>query len=99
MNVTFTARHFEASTKLQEYSRDLVTKLEQFYDGIVACDIILHPTPKDEEPQAAEIILKVPDKILTAQESAETYEKALHDAVENLSRQLKKYKQKRFAKY
>jgi len=99
MNITFTARHFEASTKLQDYSRDLVTKLEQFYDGIVACDIILQPTPKDDAPQGAEIIVKVPDKILTAQVASETYEKAVHDAVENLSRQLKKYKQKRFAKH
>ncbi len=94
MKTTFTARHFEASADLQQYCRDSVQKLEQFYDRIIMCDIVLQPTPSDENPQQAEIIVKVPRKVLKAQEAAASYEQAVHNAVETLSRQLKKYKDK-----
>ena len=94
MKTTFTARHFEASSQLQEYCRDSVEKLEQYYDRIVMCDIILQPTPADENPQQAELIVKVPRKILKAKEAGSTYEQAIHNAVEVISRQLKRYKDK-----
>lgn len=94
MNITFTARHFEAGADLQEYCRDYVQKLEQFYDRIIVCDIILEPTPSDENPNQAELIIKVPRKLITVKESAETYPQALHDVVETASRLLKRYKQK-----
>ena len=97
MKTTFTARHFEASTDLQQHCRDSVEKLEQFYDRIVMCDIILQPTPSDENPQQAELIVKVPRKVLKAKESAGSYEQAVHNAIEVLSRQLKKYKDKMHA--
>lgn len=97
MKTTFTARHFEASSDLQQYCVDSVQKLEQFYDRIVMCDIILQPTPSDENPQQAEVIVKVPRKVLTAKEAAATYEQAIHNAVEIVSRQLKRYKEKMHA--
>jgi len=97
MKTTFTARHFEASTDLQQHCRDSVEKLEQFYDRIVMCDIILEPTPDDDAPQQAELIVKVPRKDLTAKESATSYEQALHNAIELVSRQLKRYKEKMLA--
>lgn len=97
MKTTFTARHFEASKDLQQFCRDSVEKLEQFYDRIVMCDIILEPTPSDENPQQAELIVKVPRKVLTAKEASDTYEKAMHNAIETISRQLKRYKQKMHA--
>lgn len=97
MKTTFTARHFEASADLQQYCRDSVEKLEQFYDRIVMCDIILQPTPSDENPQQAELIVKVPRKVLTVKESAKTYEQAIHNAIDIISRQLKRYKEKMHA--
>ncbi|MFD2532404.1 ribosome hibernation-promoting factor, HPF/YfiA family [Gracilimonas halophila] len=97
MKTTFTARHFEASADLQQYCRDSVEKLEQFYDRIVMCDIILEPTPSDENPQQAELIVKVPRKVLTVKESAKTYEQAVHNAIDTISRQLKRYKEKMHA--
>lgn len=96
MNVKFTARHFEASTQLQNYAKDSVTKLEQFFDRIVSCDITLEPTASPKTPQKAEIHIKIPNKTLTASESAEKYEQAISAAVDNMSRQLKRYKEKKF---
>lgn len=94
MKTTFTARHFEASDELRAYAEDAVQKLDQFYNRILTCDIILQPTPHDERPQKAELNVKVPQKLLNATEQAATYEKAINLVVDNLSRQLKKYKNK-----
>lgn len=94
MKTTFTARHFNASQSLQEYSRDAVEKLENYYDRIVMCDIILQPSKSDENPHKAEINVKVPRKVLNGSAEAASYEQAVHDAVENVIRQLKKYKDK-----
>lgn len=99
MKITFTARHFEASPNLQKYSKETVGKLEQFYDRIQSCDIVLQPVPSSTTPQQVEIILKVPKKILKVTESSANYEQAIHDAVENLSRQLKRYKEKSYTNF
>jgi putative sigma-54 modulation protein len=61
------------------------------------CDIILQPTPSDENPHQAELVIKVPRKVLTVKESAKSYEQAVNNAVDTASRQLKKYKDKMHA--
>lgn len=99
MKTTFTARHFDASKELHAYAEDAVQKLEQFYDRIITCDIILQPVPDDGTPQQAELNVKVPQKLINAKEQAATYEKAINMVVDNVSRQLKKYKDKHFANY
>lgn len=99
MKTTFTARHFESSKELHAYAEDSVQKLDQFFDRIITCDIILQPVPDDEEPQQAELNVKVPDKLLNAKEKAPSYEQAINKVVDNIARQLKKYKDKRFANY
>lgn len=99
MKTTFTARHFDASQELKEYSVDSVQKLDQFYDRILACDIILQPTPDDEEPKQAELNVKIPQTLLNAKEKAPTFEQAIKGVVDNIIRQLKKYKNKHFTDY
>lgn len=99
MKTTFTARHFDASQQLKEYSVDAVQKLDQFYDRILTCDIILEPTPDDEEPQQAELNVKIPQTLLNAKETAPTYEQAMNRVVDNITRQLKKYKNKHFTNH
>ncbi|WP_018126504.1 ribosome hibernation-promoting factor, HPF/YfiA family [Balneola vulgaris] len=94
MNISITSRHFDASENLKEFSIGSVEKLEQFYDRIVSCDIILEPTSDPKHPQKAEIIIKVPRKVIAVNEKAETYEKAISDAVDVATRQIKRYKEK-----
>lgn len=98
MNVSFTARHFDASKRLHDHSLQAVNKLTKFYDGILDCDIIMQPTKDHDEPQSAELTVKVARDLLQASEKAPTYEQALNKAIDNMSRQLKKYKNKRFSK-
>lgn len=98
MKTYFTARHFDASEDLKQYSLDAVEKLQKFYDRIIDVDIVLEPSSSDEEPQMAEINVNVPQSHLKSIETAPTYEQAVNEAVDNITRQLKKYKDKRQAK-
>lgn len=99
MKTTFTARHFQASTDLHNYSIDALQKLDHFYDRITGCDIILEPTADDETPFQAEVNCQIPGTLLNAKEQAESYEQAVNKVVDNVSRQLKKYKNKHFVNH
>ena len=92
MKTSFTARHFNASKDLKNYCLDSVEKLEQFFDRIMTCDIVLEPGPDEDNPQTAEIKVKVPGSFFNASESAPSYEQAVSEVVDIISRQLKKYK-------
>lgn len=94
MKTTFTARHFDSSKELHEYAENAVQKLDQFYDRILTCDIILEPVPDDDTPQQAELNVKVPQKLINAKEQASSYEQAINMVVDTVARQLKKYKKK-----
>ncbi len=94
MKTTFTARHFDPTSELHNYAEDAVQKLDQFYDRIITCDIILQPVADDDNPQQAELNVKVPQKLLNATEKSTSYEQAINMVIENISRQLKKYKTK-----
>lgn len=94
MKVLFTARHFSASQRLQEFAEEAVSKLSKFHDGIQECSIIAEPNEEPTAPQKIEVSLKIPGSILHAKEAAESYEFAIGKAVDNLKRQLIKHKEK-----
>ncbi|MFU8813544.1 MAG: ribosome hibernation-promoting factor, HPF/YfiA family [Balneolaceae bacterium] len=96
MKTTFTARHFDASSDLQQYSLDAVEKLSQFFDKIIVCDIVLQPGQDDENPYKAELNVKVPKQLLNVSEEAPSYEQAINTAVDTAIRQIRKYKTKHF---
>ncbi len=98
MNIRITARHFSASERLQDYAKDSMRKLTRFYDEIQDADVVLEPTADPVKSQGVEVILTVRGATLTATETAATYETALNQAVDNLSRQLVKYKEKKYVK-
>lgn len=99
MKTTFTARHFQASKDLHNYSIDSLQKLNHFFDRITGCDIILEPTADHETPYQAEVNCQIPGSMLNAKEQASSYEQAVNMVVENISRQLKKYKEKHFVNH
>ena len=96
MKTTFTARHFDADQTLKEYSLDAVEKLEQFFDKILVCDVMLRPGQSDENPCIAELNVKVPKQLLNVSEEAPSYEQAINTAVDTAVRQIRKYKTKHF---
>lgn len=96
MKTTFTARHFDASSDLKQYSIDAVQKLDQFFDKIIVCDVVLQPGQDDENPYTAELNVKVPKQLLNISEEAPSYEQAMNNAVDTAIRQIRKYKTKHF---
>lgn len=98
MNINFTARKFDASASLQDFTNEEIRKLSKFFDGILSCDVVLEPTPDNEEPARAELTVKVKQDVLNASESGPAYEQAIRSAVDNMRRQLIKYKDKRFSR-
>jgi len=96
MKTTFTARHFQSSPDLQEYCLSAVEKLDQFFDKIIVCDIILKPGHDDDNPSIAELNVKVPGTLINLSEAAPSYEQAMGAAVDNAVRQIRKYKTKHF---
>ncbi|TVR16230.1 MAG: ribosome-associated translation inhibitor RaiA [Balneolaceae bacterium] len=96
MKTTFTARHFECSAELKEFSLAAVEKLEQFFEKIVVCDIVLRPGQDDDNPSIAELNVKVPKTLINVSEAAPSYEQAIGNAVDNAVRQLRKYKTKHY---
>lgn len=96
MKTTFTARHFQAGSDLKEFSLSAVEKLEQFFDKIIVCDIILKPGKDDDHPCIAELNVKVPKTLINVTEEAPSYEQAIGAAVDTAVRQLRKYKTKHF---
>ncbi|TVQ67934.1 MAG: ribosome-associated translation inhibitor RaiA [Balneolaceae bacterium] len=99
MKTTFTARHFQSSPELKEFCLSSVEKLEQFFDKIIVCDIILRPGQNDENPAIAELNVKVPKTLLNISEEAPNYEQAIGNAVDNAIRQLRKYKTKHYEQF
>ena len=97
MTINFTARHFEPSQQLKDYAHKMVEKLPHYFNRIVSCDIVLEPSASTKYPQKVEIHIKIPNKTLTAEQKSEKYEKAISKAVDSLARQLKRYKEKKFA--
>lgn len=96
MKTTFTARHFDASNDLKQFSLDSVDKLEQFLDKIIVCDIVLQPGQDDDNPYICNLNVKVPNKLINVSEEAPSYEQAVSAAVETAVRQIRKYKTKHF---
>lgn len=99
MKTTFTARHFQSSPELKEFSLSAVEKLDQFFNKIIVCDIVLRPGNDDDNPSVAELNVKVPKKLINVSEEAPSYEQAIGNAVDTAVRQIRKYKTKHYDNY
>lgn len=87
--------HFNADTKLLDFVHEKLDKLSHFHDNIIGGEVFLKLDKSDNtENKIAEIKLKIPGKILFAKEQCKTFEEATDLAVEALSRQVKKQKEK-----
>jgi len=94
MNIEITSRHYDASPKVREYVNDEMRKLEKFDHLISSCKVILE---KSKEGETVEITIHVSGKDLVCSESSDDIIKSIDLAVDNMERQLKKFKEKRYA--
>ncbi len=101
MDLRMHAVHFDADRKLLKYIRKKVDKLETFNRRIVDGEVILRLEKKhlnkDEVfgNKIVEIKINLPGQQLFTKESSSTFEAATDMAVETMSGQLKKNKEKK----
>lgn len=95
MKVKIQSIRFDADSKLLEFIEEKVTKLNQFYDGIIASDVILKlEKSSNDENKVAEIRVKIPGNDLFAKRKCKTFEEAVDASIEALRAQVKKRKEK-----
>jgi len=92
MNTQITVRHIDVTDHVREYAEKRAAKLERFYDGIVSTHIILSESNSPAQEKKAEINIDVYQKRLTSENEASTFEQAINSCVDQLRRQLEKYK-------
>ncbi len=95
MNINITARKFKAKDSLKQFITDEVISLEKYYDGILDVDVILSYIHEKDSIKTAEIIAKIPGKIVNVSEDSDDFPKSINLGIDKLKRVLKKEKQKR----
>jgi putative sigma-54 modulation protein len=87
--------HFDADGKLINFINSKVSKLNLFFDNIVASEVFLRlDKAADKGNKVAEVRLVLPGKELFAKKQSKTFEEATDLAVEALRRQVRRYKGK-----
>jgi putative sigma-54 modulation protein len=95
MNIVIHPVHFDASTQLVTFVNKKLQKLETFFDRIVEAEVFLKlDTKQNIKDKTVEIKLHVPGKTIFVCETSKTFEESTDLAVETMSRQLKKQKEK-----
>jgi putative sigma-54 modulation protein len=96
MKITVQSIHFNADKRLLDFIQKKCDKLDQFFDSIISGEVYLKlENVEDEANKIAEIKLLVPGTQLFAKYQCKTFEEATDLAVESLSKQVAKHKQKR----
>ncbi len=95
MNVVIHPVHFDASTQLVDFINKKLAKLETFFDRIVETEVFLKLESKQNvKEKVVEIKVHVPGKTLFVTKSSKTFEQSTDLALQTLSLQLKKQKEK-----
>ena len=91
--------HFDATEALKSFIQKKVSKLEQYYDGIIAAEVTLKVVkPETAANKEAQIRLVVAGQDLFASKTSDTFEDAIDGNVDALQKQLIKFKEKIRAK-
>jgi ribosomal subunit interface protein len=89
MKITFAARHFEASDKLQSFATTELERLSRYFNGSLTGDLILE---ENGSLKAAEMRLNMVGKILPVRVEGDDFYKIVPKAVDKLEKQLKAQK-------
>lgn len=99
MNISTTSIHFDADEKLLSYIEKKASKLDQFFDRIIDAHIYLKLENSGQvRDKIVEMKLLVPGDTLIATEVSKTFEASTDAAVDNMKRQLNRYKERIQAK-
>ena len=99
MNIRIQAIHFDATDQLEAFIQKKVSKLEQYFDGIISAEVSLKVVkPESAKNKEAAIRLIIKNGDCFADKINDTFEGAIDDCVEALEKQLVKFKEKIRAK-
>jgi len=91
MKVEITARHFTPSDQLKDLVHEKIEKIEKYNNGVMNCHVIL---TKEHHEENVEIVAHSKGHDFVAHENADVFEKALANAVDKISIQVKKHHDK-----
>jgi len=95
MEIKIKAIHFDASQQLESFIIKKVSKLEQYYDGILSVEVTLKVVkPETADNKEAQIKLLIASNEIFASKISNTFEESIDESVEALTKQLLKYKEK-----
>ncbi|ASS47496.1 MAG: ribosome-associated translation inhibitor RaiA [Bacteroidota bacterium] len=95
MDIKVHSVHFKADQKLLDFVNEKVTKLQLFFDNIIAGEVFLRLDKSSEkENKVAEVKILMPGRELFAKKQCKSFEEAADSAVEALRKQVKKHKEK-----
>lgn len=95
MKLQIQAVHFTADQSLLDFIQKKLSKLETFSDRIVDCEVILRiERPETQNNKIVEVKLFVPGATLFCKEQSTAFEVATDKAVEDMRKQLIRYKEK-----
>jgi putative sigma-54 modulation protein len=95
MEITIQSVNFDADQRLLDFIREKVSKLHQFFDRIVTIQVFLHVEKNTEKGnKLVEMKVLVPQETLVASQRSVTFESAFDLLIDQMSRQVKKYKSK-----
>jgi putative sigma-54 modulation protein len=93
MKISTTSIHFDADQTLLDYIQKKTSKLEQFFDRIIDTHVYLKLENSGQvRDKIVEMKLLVPGDTLIATEVSKTFEASTDAAVDNMIRQINKYK-------
>jgi putative sigma-54 modulation protein len=96
MKLTTTARHFEASPELLEYTEKKMRRLKKFFDHILNVQVIMSV---EKFRNFAEVNIHVNGHNFTAKEVSDDMRTSVDQAAKSLERQMKKFKGKLIANH
>lgn len=94
MKINITSRHFKAHETLQSYIKEKLEDLNKYDELIMHADVILAYDKPPHEIKYCEIILKLRDKIVTAKEQSDDFNKSFDLTFDKIEAQIQKYKDK-----
>jgi len=95
-NVKIHTAKFTADQKLLDLINSKMEKLNQYFHKIISADVFLKLDSKGNSvnDKTVEVKLAVPGNQLFASTSDKMFEPAAEEAIDNIRRQLKRYKEK-----
>ena len=91
MNIQITSRHSKVSKQTQDYLKSELINLEKFNDRMTSSHVILD---SEHINKIVEIIITVQGSTVNAKAKSDNLGKSVDLALQKITRQLKKFKQK-----